>query len=613
VPARIVITVRRAAAVAAIVAVLVYLTALGNGFALDDEMIVQLNPAAHSVGAALGAFDQPYWPPQHGAGTYRPLAILSFAADWQFSGGSTLWLHAVNVAWHAAATALLVPILAVYVGPAGALAGGVVFAVHPVHVEAVANLVGRSELLVATFLFAALLLARRVRRRRAAGRGTLAAEAAVLVTVALGLLSKEHAVVAVALLALDDLGTRETVGPHLPWRTYAAVAVLTAGWFVGWRIVQGDIAFATIAPTFLSLGAVGRISTMLPVVFVLLRLLVWPLDLSPDYHPRVIERLEHPNLEGAAGAIVLLAAVLLAFALWRRNRGIAVALFIVGIAWLPTSNLLFPSGVVIAERTLYLASAGAALAAGAGAAWMLRRLGGARAAALLGVVLLVFSAQTVAAIPTWRSNRDLVLRALIAHPESYRVHEAAGRVLVKLGDMPRALAEYGISVELYPLEVPNLLEAARVAADAGNARLAGRYLDQAERVGLRGELVEWVRAYVLMRTGSASAALEHAHRAVEAAPTDAQAARILTAAFLALDQPDSARAVWPAFRRRGGSPYLGWLYGSSTFAAVRMLDSARMAFDSAAVHSPGDPNARADLGRLRALIGGLAEAAPSLR
>jgi hypothetical protein len=116
------------------VAVLVYLTALGNGFALDDEMIVQLNPAAHSVGAALGAFDQPYWPPQHGAGTYRPLVILSFAADWQLSGGSTLWLHAVNVAWHAAATALLVPILAVYVGPAGALAGGVVFAVHPVHV-----------------------------------------------------------------------------------------------------------------------------------------------------------------------------------------------------------------------------------------------------------------------------------------------------------------------------------------------------------------------------------------------------------------------------------------------------------------------------------------------
>ena len=608
-----VITVRRAAGVAGCVAVLVYLTALGNGFALDDEMIVQRNPAAHSVGAALRALDQPYWPPQHGAGLYRPLVILSFAADWQLSGGSTLWLHAANVVWHAAATALLVPILAVYVGPAGALAGGVVFAVHPVHVEAVANLVGRAELMAAAFLFAAVLLARAARRRRAAGGRTLPLEAAMLGSVALALLSKEHAAVAIVLLALDDLGTRETGCPCLPWRTYAAVAALTAAWFVGWQVVQGDIAFAAIAPTFFSIDAVGRISTMLPVVFVLLRLLVWPLDLSPDYHPRVIERLEHPNLEGAAGAVVLVAAVVLAFALWRRNRGIAVALFIAGIAWLPTSNLIFPSGVVIAERTLYLASAGAALAAGEGATWMLRRLGGARAAALVGVVLVVFGVRTVSAIPTWRSNRDLVVRTLIAHPESYRVHQAAGRVLVKLRDMPRALAEYGISVELYPLEIPNLVEAARVAADAGNARLAGRYLDQAERVGLHAELIEWIRGYVLIRTESASTVLERAHHAVEAAPTDPLAARILTAAFLALDQPDSARAVWPAFRRRGGSPFLGWLYGSSTFAAVRMLDSARLAFDSAAVHAPADPNARADLGRLRALIGGLAEAAPPLR
>ena len=608
-----VITVRRAAAVAAFVAVLVYLTALGNRFALDDEMIVERNPAAHSVGAALGAFDQPYWPPQHGAGLYRPLVILSFAADWQLSGGSTLWLHAVNVAWHAAATALLVPILAVYVGPAGALAGGVVFAVHPVHVEAVANLVGRAELMAAAFLFAAMLLARAARRRRAAGRGTLPLEGALAAVVALALLSKEHAAVAIALLALDDLATRERVGPALPWRTYVATAVLTAVWFAVRRAVEENVSFVATAPTFFGLGTMGRLSTMMPVVFVLLRLLVWPFDLSPDYHPRVVERLEDLTPLGAAGAVLLASLAVLAFALWSRNRNVSVGLFVIGIAWLPTANLLFPTGVVIAERTLYLASAGAALIAAEGAVWVARRGGARRAVLAVAVVAAFFGARTASANGTWHGNRDLVLRALIAHPESYRVHETAGRVLVKLGDMPRALAEYGISVELYPLEIPNLVEAARVAADAGNARLAGRYLDQAERVGLRAELIDWVRAYVLMRTGSASAVLEHAHHAVETAPTDAQAARILAAAFLALDQPDSARAVWPTFRRGGGSPYLGWLYGSSTFAAVRMLDSARMALDSAAVHSPGDPNARADLGRLRALIGGLAEAGPPLR
>ena len=131
----------RAALLAAGVAAAVYLPSLGNRFALDDGAIVERNPTAHSVGTALRAFGRTYWPPERAAGQWRPLVILSFAADWQLSGGSPAWLHAVNVVWHAAATAVLVPVLATYVPVTAALAGAIVFAVHPVHVEAVANLV----------------------------------------------------------------------------------------------------------------------------------------------------------------------------------------------------------------------------------------------------------------------------------------------------------------------------------------------------------------------------------------------------------------------------------------------------------------------------------------
>ena len=163
-------TPRRAAWLAAGVAALVYLPALRNSFALDDGTIVERNPSAHAVGAALDAFGRPYWPPATQAGQWRPLVILSFAVDWQLSGGSTTWLHAANVVWHAAATGLLVLVAAAYLPAAGALAGGVLFAVHPVHVEAVANLVGRAEMMAAAFLFLALLCAREVRARAAAAR-----------------------------------------------------------------------------------------------------------------------------------------------------------------------------------------------------------------------------------------------------------------------------------------------------------------------------------------------------------------------------------------------------------------------------------------------------------
>jgi hypothetical protein len=598
---------------AAAVAAAVYLPSLGNRFALDDEMIVERNPAAHSVAAALAAFDQPYWPPQSGAGLYRPLVILSFAADWQLSRGSTVWLHAENAAWHAAATALLVPVLAAYVGTGAALAGAVVFAVHPVHVEAVANLVGRAELMAAVFLFAALLFARTARRRRAEGRSTIGWEIGVVGAVALALLSKEHAAVAVALLALDDLATRRPGASALPWRTYGATAALTVAWLLLRRAVEGNVSFVVMAPTFRGLGAAGRFSTMMPVVFVLLRLLVWPFDLSPDYHPQVVERLEHLTVTGVAGALVALALVVLAVVSWRRNRAASAGLFIVGIAWFPTANLLFPTGIVIAERTLYLASAGMALIAAEGARTLAARWGRARAMAAVLVVAALFAGRTLTAIPTWRSNRDLVLRGLEAHPESYRVHQAAAHVLVKLGDTRAALSEYGVAAELFPLEVLNLVEAAQVAADAGQPRLARRFLGEAERVGWGRDLTEWERAYVALRTGTTAGLLAEARHSAAAAPRDPLAARILAGAFLAVKEPDSARAVWPAYLRAGGSAFRGWLYRSSTFVAVGMLDSARLALDSAAAHAPDDAASRVDLGSLRLLIAGSAPAGRPLR
>jgi protein O-mannosyl-transferase len=470
----------RAAWIAAGVAALVYLPSLGNGFALDDGTIVQRNPAAHSIRTAVAAFDSSYWPPRNDAGQWRPLVILSFAADWQASGGSTAWLHASNVAWHAAATGLLVLVLGPYVSAGAAVAGGVLFAVHPVHVEAVANLVGRAEMMAACFLFLALLLARKVRARLAERRRTWHAELALAAAVVAALLSKEHAALAVALLALDDIALAGEGRCHLPWRDYAAVLVLTVGWFLIRRPIDAGASFATVAPTFFGLGAAGRLDTMLPVVFVLLRLLAWPFDLFPDYGPQVIPRLEHFTALGAAGLVLLLACGALALAAWRRHRALSVGLCLIGIAWLPTSNLFFPTGVVIAERTLYLASAGAALCAAAGFDWLVGRRGMRRAAAATLVIALAFGARTVTQIPVWHGNRELLLWALREHPESYREHLAAARALIRLGDLPSALGEYDYAVELYPLDPYALAEAAGASVDAGRLARARDFLARAE-------------------------------------------------------------------------------------------------------------------------------------
>ncbi|HXV85997.1 MAG TPA: hypothetical protein VD793_04825, partial [Gemmatimonadales bacterium] len=162
----------RAALVAAVAAGLVYTGSLRNRWALDDHPVIEANPAAHSISAALGAAFSPYWPPegQHSAGLYRPVTVLSYAVDWVVSGGRPWWFHLTNLVLHGLVTGLSVLVLARWLTPVGSLVAGLVFAVHPVHVEAVANVVGRAELLAAAGMLAAVLAARRHRQQAGPGR-----------------------------------------------------------------------------------------------------------------------------------------------------------------------------------------------------------------------------------------------------------------------------------------------------------------------------------------------------------------------------------------------------------------------------------------------------------
>src|SRR5205814_8960823 len=110
----------------------------------------------------------------------------------------------------------------------------------------------------------------------------------------------------VVLLWLDDRADPDNHA-RVPFGLLASVLLLTVIWILVRRSVEGGLSFAAVAPTFFLLGAGGRIATMLPAVLVVLRLMVWPFDLSPDYHPMVIERLEHVTAAGALGAFVLAA------------------------------------------------------------------------------------------------------------------------------------------------------------------------------------------------------------------------------------------------------------------------------------------------------------------
>jgi protein O-mannosyl-transferase len=474
-------------AIVFLAALALYLPTIRFAFVQDDRAIIALNPAVRSLPAAVRAFDQPYWPKPSRAGLYRPVTILSYAVDWTLSGGSAGWLHFMNALWNALVAVLVTLVLARWLPPWGAVAAGLAFAVHPLHVEGVASLVSRAELLVAAAMLCAVLAARR--------RWWVAAVLCAL----LAMFSKEHGVVTGVLILVDDW-LYAGDGPRYPKPFYITLAVVTVGYLAVWSIV-GREATADVAPVFYVLNGHGseRLAMALPTVLRAAGLLAWPAHLSADYNPQVIAPRAGFSLAAVGGALVVVGLPLLA---WRLRRGAPAVSFGAAAAmltYLPTSNLIFPAGVLLAERNLYTPVLVVAAAVGSGAVWLWTRWSARGAVAVASLVIAGLGARSLARLPVWRDNKDFLLTILREHPESYRAHQWAASVLAGIRDTAGARREYAVADSLFP-EDPHL-EAARAYYLVGLGDTAGvaelisraRRSDRYEEVALRAEYLLWLR------------------------------------------------------------------------------------------------------------------------
>src|SRR6267378_2605890 len=374
---------------------------------MDDLYIILWNPLVHSVHGVWRAFGEPYWPPDLGGQMYRPLPLATFAVDWTIAHGHPVWFHVMNLLWHAGVAVLVAALARRWADWTAALAAGLVFAVHPVHVEAVANVVGLGELMAAAgvclAVYAALV------------RQDVLLSGAALV---LGLLSKENAVVAPALI-----GWAWIVGvPSRPSsRRILAFAVswlVIAGAYLAVRgvVLHPYARLHATAPVFLGESTFAGRLTAIAALGDVLRLLLLPVTLRVDYSPdeRTIVRSLSDGRFLIGLACLALWAGLLVMA-WRRQRRLeAFGLGWIAIAFLPVSNLLFSTGVLLAERTLYLPSVGVALALGAAFA----RLPVDRVRFVLGVLVVAGAIRSAVRVPVWRDDVSVTVSILADSPKS---------------------------------------------------------------------------------------------------------------------------------------------------------------------------------------------------
>ncbi len=424
-------TPRGAAAIVAGVALLAFAGALGNAFTYDEGLVIVGAQRFLQSGSYGTLFSKSYFANSL-EGTWRPLCTLTYMLDAAVSMQPAVF-KAQSLLWHIAAAWLLMA-LARRLLPAGhrrwALAAGLFFVLHPVTTEVVDNASFREDSLATVFVLATLVLALDGRRVPA------------LLCYALGLLSKESAVMAPALLGIlwvagfqgRQTGPIEVTVPRPRRRLWATAralvpyGIMTAGYLalrfgpMNTPVTYAQYPGGTFWATLVGLPAIWGHD---------LRLIVWPWPLCAEY-TGFFRFGRQPWLPVAMASVVVLSY--LALIPWAVRRGAREVAFGLGwflLALLPVSNLL-PIPIPAAERFLYLPLCGLALAvAGTWARLVDAGKPGARfvLAAWLGLFLILTNLRH----RDWRDDHALWLATVAVNPRSCGAQSAVGGGLLSQG------------------------------------------------------------------------------------------------------------------------------------------------------------------------------------
>ena len=432
---------------------------LENGFVdYDDDVYVTMNPnvragmSAQNVWWALAATRASNW---------HPLTWISHQLDCTLFGLNAGAHHAVSLALHAAAAVLLLNLLWRMTGALWrSTFVALVFAVHPVHVESVAWVAERKDVLAALAWFAVLwAYLRYVRRPRP--RGLLLVGALY----ALGLMAKPMLVTLPFVLLLLDCWPLNRFGPgrrmrrkRTPdapsWRVFLppprlirekaplfALAALSAVVTISAQRLGG----AMEALERVDLGT--RAAHALVSYGDYLRQFLWPTGLAALY--------PHPgSVSGAAFAVSFAAlALITAAALRPATRNPAA---IVGWLWflgtlVPVAGLVQVGTQARADRYLHLPIVGLAIAAAWGAVPPVPKPAWRRACALIAVGATVcWVVASHRQTRYWHDSLTLFTRALSVTNNNYMAHNGAGVALMNAGRLEEARAQFELALRLQP-------------------------------------------------------------------------------------------------------------------------------------------------------------------
>jgi tetratricopeptide (TPR) repeat protein len=430
---------------AAVLALLLYVHTLAGTFIYDDTFQAMRDPRLADVRLWTNYLTEGYFP---GAtdNLWRPLVSLSYAIQFQLHAPNPIGFHLVNILLHAATSALVAEFARRLTNPRAALIAGLLFAAHPVHVEAVAYIVGRAESLCLIGMLGALVLAARPL--------TTARAWAILACTFAAIFSKEQGLLT-PLLLLALVWLRRAQGQwspdeKRPARLLAAALTLALSAYITyrnhilpWYWETGLLDYA-IQPMIHS-GLPGRILIPFALLGRYTALLIAPVKLSPDYGLAVITHEQSPGDPYLwLGFITLAAAIIAAvLALRRKDRTTLFLLSCTALTYFMIGNAML-IGTIFGERLIYIPSAFVLILAAAA----LARLPNRALVPTLVILLSLYSLRAFTYAAQWGDRLAFYETAVRDNPRAVRLHVILARELLAQGKLDRAreIVEKGLAV-----------------------------------------------------------------------------------------------------------------------------------------------------------------------
>ena len=423
-------------------AVVCFIPALSGGFVWDDKSFIVEEPLVRRWSGLWHIWLSPgdlrelhYW----------PLTYTTFWLEHKLWGLNPAGYHAVNVVLHALNTVLVWRLMRA-LGAPGGWAVAALFAVHPLHVEPVAWIIGRKDLLAALFYLGAALAWIRFTGTPGRGRYCLA-----LACYAAAMLSKSSAVTLPAALVV--------------WHWWRQGRVSASDWLrlaplfaVGFCIALAGVWFFTAHWPYASgYSVVERALVAARALCWYAGKLLWPADLAVIYPGWEISAADPAAWLYVAGVAAVAGGLWLARR--RTGRGALAGVAFFALALSPTLGFVdhqYMGISLVAERYAYLAGIGwmAVVVGGVacGVRW-LSRVQARTATAALAVVLVVFSTLTWRQSGIYRDPLTLHRHILSHHPESALAHRGMGDVLIELERYEEAVESFRGALALEPESV----------------------------------------------------------------------------------------------------------------------------------------------------------------